>query len=246
MGNTTARMLRRLQAAGVDLDAQAERALVAFDLDRDDCLSPSEFDALLDGVGTHLATELAPYADKLDLTDLATPIITAAVKNERADHFAKADADGDGMVSLTDLRARLHGLLGPATGPAKRNSTVFDRLTDPHQYTGSHAQPPEATVEKRGDGAKTHATGHARNFGDAPVQKFGLQVEAPRHVLCWNGLDKHALPHKVLLSSVRTFDQLVSKCSQACSVSPQPLFLHTPDGHPSRPSTVWRPESTTS
>ena len=34
------------------------------------------------------------------------------------------------------------------------------------------------------------------------------------------------------MANIRTFDQLVGKCTQACHVSPQPTHIHTPQGKP--------------
>ena len=59
-----------------------------------------------------------------------------------------------------------------------------------------------------------------------------LQTDKPTQFICWNGLDKHATGQKIVMSNVRTMEQLVTKCTQACNVSPQPMYLHTPSGKP--------------
>lgn len=52
-------------------------------------------------------------------------------------------------------------------------------------------RPPRCAAGKR---VEVHASGHAKNFNEAPVQKFGTQAERPVQFYCWNGLDKHAGP----------------------------------------------------
>lgn len=107
--------------------------------------------------------------------------------------------------------------------------SVFDKLTDKTQYTGMHANHQEQAI-KHDDTTDRKAISHAKNFGDAPVQKFGLQVDKPVKITCWNGLDKHATGQKIIVKDFRTMDQLLGKACQMCSVSPQPIHLHTPEG----------------
>eukprot|EP01001_Neometanema_parovale_P012036 NODE_8298_length_710_cov_135.473595_g8044_i0.p1 GENE.NODE_8298_length_710_cov_135.473595_g8044_i0~~NODE_8298_length_710_cov_135.473595_g8044_i0.p1 ORF type:complete len:152 (+),score=46.21 NODE_8298_length_710_cov_135.473595_g8044_i0:74-529(+) len=110
------------------------------------------------------------------------------------------------------------------------SGNVFDKLTDKSQYTGTHVNHNEAKVVKENDTVDKHAGCHAKGFSEAPVQKFGLQVEKPSKIVLWNGLDKHAQGQKVVCTSFRTMDQLLAKACQVCSVSPQPTHLHTPHG----------------
>ena len=56
---------------------------------------------------------------------------------------------------------------------------VYDRLTDQGQYTGMYANRNEEAIMKDDPNVQKKGTGHAKNFGDAPVQKFGLQVVCP-------------------------------------------------------------------
>eukprot|EP01004_Peranema_trichophorum_P010493 NODE_9293_length_604_cov_45.889813_g8660_i0.p1 GENE.NODE_9293_length_604_cov_45.889813_g8660_i0~~NODE_9293_length_604_cov_45.889813_g8660_i0.p1 ORF type:complete len:159 (-),score=36.40 NODE_9293_length_604_cov_45.889813_g8660_i0:127-573(-) len=108
--------------------------------------------------------------------------------------------------------------------------SVFDRLTDKSGYTGMYANRNEQAIDTTNEQVQKHATGHAKNFSEAPIQKFGVQAERPTKFTCWNGLDKHATGQKILLANIRTMDQLVAKCCTSCNVSPQPTFLHTPEG----------------
>ena len=55
-----------------------------------------------------------------------------------------------------------------------------------------YANHKEEAIHHNDLAVEKHATGHAKNFGDAPVQKFGLQTDKPTQFFCWNGLDKHA------------------------------------------------------
>lgn len=118
---------------------------------------------------------------------------------------------------------------GPGLGAG---GGVFDRLTDETSYTGMYAQRDATAVDTTRLDVERHATGHAKAFGEAPVQKFGVQVDKPPKIIVWNGLDKHAQGKPVLVQNMRTLDQLITKCCQACNVSPQPTCLHTPQGKP--------------
>mmetsp|Transcript_131791 Transcript_131791/g.185930 ORF Transcript_131791/g.185930 Transcript_131791/m.185930 type:complete len:152 (-) Transcript_131791:82-537(-) len=109
---------------------------------------------------------------------------------------------------------------------------VYDRLTDKTQYTGMYANHNEQAADHTNAQVQGKASGHAKNFSDAPVQKFGMQVDKPVTFTCWNGLDKHAVGQRVVLQNIRTMDQLVTRCCQKCTVSPQPTYLHSPAGKP--------------
>jgi hypothetical protein len=107
--------------------------------------------------------------------------------------------------------------------------SVFDRLNDKTTYTGMYANHNEEAIV-HSDKTDRKASCHAKNFNEAPVTKFGVQIEKPVKVTLWHGLDKHAQGQKLVVKDYRTMDQLLSKGCQMCSVSPQPLFLHSPDG----------------
>ena len=55
-----------------------------------------------------------------------------------------------------------------------------------------YANRKETAIDKTDPSVEKHATGHAKNFNEAPVQKFGVQADKPVQFRCWNGLDKHA------------------------------------------------------
>jgi len=109
--------------------------------------------------------------------------------------------------------------------------SVFNRLTDKEQYTGMYAEHNEQAIVHE-DGTDRKATSHAKNFSEAPIQKFGLQVDKPVKITLWHGLDKHAQGQKLVVKDFRTMDQLLGKGCQVCSVSPQPKYVHTPEGKP--------------
>ena len=108
--------------------------------------------------------------------------------------------------------------------------SIFDKLTDKSLYTGMYAQRNEQPIYKVNEKVEKHATFHAKNFSDSPVQKYGVQIDRPTRFTCWNGLDKHAQPHTIFATNVRTMDQLIAKCCKQCNVQPQPTMLHTITG----------------
>ena len=112
--------------------------------------------------------------------------------------------------------------------------SIFDKLTDPRQYTGMYALRNAQAIDKTNPFVEKKGTGHARNFNEAPIEKYGLQADKPAKFRCWNGLDKHAEPQTIVTSNIRTMDQLISKCCVACKVNPQPTKLYTAGGRPIR------------
>uniref|UniRef100_A0A7S4CRQ1 EF-hand domain-containing protein n=1 Tax=Eutreptiella gymnastica TaxID=73025 RepID=A0A7S4CRQ1_9EUGL len=190
-----------------------------------------EFDVLVEEVGAYFSELVQKSGGRWQVQDMANSFISAAVKNEKREIFERMDQNKDGVLSLSELKDYVYFLIdsaGTSTGP-KRES-VYDRLCDEGQYTGMYANRKETAIDKTDPSVEKHATGHAKNFNEAPVQKFGVQADKPVQFRCWNGLDKHAQAQKVTVSNVRTFEQLVTKCTNACNVSPQPTWLHTPAG----------------
>lgn len=107
-------------------------------------------------------------------------------------------------------------------------SDITSRLTDPAKYTGMYANKQREGISQAAkEGAGSN---HAKNFGEAPVQKFGLQTAKPKKFTCWNGVDKWATGQTILCANITKFEQLVAKCAASCSVNPVPVHLHTAQG----------------
>lgn len=61
--------------------------------------------------------------------------------------------------------------------------------------------------------------GHRMPYGDhgpAPHPTSRPQGRPMGSIYCWNGLDRHAQPQRILLNTIRTMEQLVTKCTAAC------------------------------
>eukprot|EP01084_Bolivina_argentea_P112614 200839_1 len=95
------------------------------------------------------------------------------------------------------------------------SGNVFDRMTDKANYSGMYANR-NAEAIKASPQAETKGTGHAKNFSDAPVQKFGAQYEKPGKIVAWHALEKHAQGKTIIMQNIRTMAQLVTKVCQQC------------------------------
>lgn len=237
MGAATTKMLHRIRAATPDFDEAIEAVFKKADRDNNGQLDHDEFDELVEQLGKYVSDLIANSGGRWQTQELAKSFVNLTVTNEKREKdalFAQIDGDGSQGISFEELRTHIYKVMesGETPSPKSKKKGVFDRLQDEEGYTGTHVNHHEQAANHTNAAVEKSGTGHAKNFSDAPVTKFGLQVDKPIQFMCWNGLDKHAQPKKITMSNIRTMEQLVSKCTQACSVSPQPKFLTTPKGKP--------------
>lgn len=148
--------------------------------------------------------------------------------------------DQEKQVFQSDLvreQTRIQTLLA-SSGAGVRSHSV----NDSHHTARSSSVPPQArarspAIPRRPPSASTktveaHAYVHPKSFARDPPRKFALQLEGPLYITCWNGLEKHGQPARVLLHSVRTMEQLAAQAANALRIKPAPTHVVTPDGRP--------------